>query len=206
MRLCPKCGTTYPDHAYTCGLDGRLLVPATPDAAWVPAATSGLTYNPEPASAPEPDLALGEESTPLPDGNPPAKAGDALDERWQSGFTSICASACASCAMRRGPWPLLMARGLWHRDLKPDNILVGRFGDVYVIDWGLVTVRHGREYRLDLPRIVVESANYEFQVQRHMWSRVFARPGSHSRYSSQRPAHSWKSPCQRHEPRRCGAQ
>ena len=59
-------------------------------------------------------------------------------------------------------------QGLWHRDLKPDNILVGRFGDVYVIDWGLVTVQHGREYRLDLPRIVVESADYEFQVDRFL--------------------------------------
>jgi serine/threonine-protein kinase len=49
-------------------------------------------------------------------------------------------------------------QGLWHRDLKPNNILVGFFGDVYVIDWGLVTVQPGREYKINLPRIVVEKA------------------------------------------------
>jgi serine/threonine protein kinase len=45
--------------------------------------------------------------------------------------------------------------GLWHRDLKPQNILVGEFGDTYVIDWGLVSVQHGREYRLSLPKIML---------------------------------------------------
>jgi hypothetical protein len=47
------------------------------------------------------------------------------------------------------------SEGLWHRDLKPHNILVGPIGDTYVIDWGLVTVRTGYNYRLSLPKILV---------------------------------------------------
>ena len=40
-------------------------------------------------------------------------------------------------------------KGVLHRDLKPGNVMVGRFGEVYVMDWGLARIL-GEEDRHDL--------------------------------------------------------
>jgi serine/threonine protein kinase len=276
MRLCPKCGKTYADDVFACEHDGGVLVPGTPDAAWVPVPTSGLTYRPESIPPLESKTLVGNESTIPKYANPAGETTSAVSDHSEDGFTSVdveLVDGLGAVRLSRRFRPILQiakggmgriylveerdsgrfvalklmtgngpslvqqfiregiitarlehpniipvyelgflsagqlyftmryiesiplselmpridlrarvrilrdaaravafahGQGLWHRDVKPDNILVGRFGDVYVVDWGLVTVQHGMKYRLDLPRIVVDSAIYELEVERFL--------------------------------------
>lgn len=64
---------------------------------------------------------------------PPPWPGSVLDS-----VLSIFVKVCDAVAFAH-------SRGVIHLDLKPDNIMLGPFGQVYVVDWGIARYRPGSE-------------------------------------------------------------
>ena len=66
---------------------------------------------------------------------------------WMPRFLRIFLKVCDGVAFAH-------SRGVVHRDLKPANILIGTFGEVYVMDWGLARVLRPEAFAhgVDSPR------------------------------------------------------
>jgi serine/threonine-protein kinase len=98
-----------------------------------------------------------------------ARKGPAED---RSRFVGIFSLVCQTLAYAH-------ARGVIHRDLKPANVMVGAFGEVQVMDWGLAKVlRHGGadEPKAPAPQVV--------SVIRTQRSAGLADAGSHTQAGS----------------------
>ncbi len=73
-------------------------------------------------------------------------AGDATTQeryplrRLLAAFNSVCLAV-----------EFAHSRGVVHRDLKPGNVMLGDFGEIYVLDWGLAKVLHAPDDANDLP-------------------------------------------------------
>ena len=99
--------------------------------------------------------------------------GRRLDEYLQAGpsLLEVCRIFLRICE----PVEFAHAHGIVHRDLKPANIMLGPFGEVLVLDWGVATALG----ELERPGLVIGTPEYMAPEQREA-GRVDARADVYS--------------------------
>ncbi len=68
-----------------------------------------------------------------------APSPDRESREWQVGFRRLLRSVVHAC----NTVAYAHSRGVVHRDLKPQNIMLGRFGETIVLDWGVAKSMSG---------------------------------------------------------------
>lgn len=68
------------------------------------------------------------------------------------------------------------SKGVIHRDIKPDNIMVGSFGQVYLMDWGIARIKKGGVSdiaKMELPEI---KKRKQFSMREEVQGNIFGTP------------------------------
>jgi serine/threonine-protein kinase len=68
------------------------------------------------------------------------------------------------------------SKGVLHRDLKPDNIMVGTYGQVYLMDWGIAYVKDGdNQASLDMELPYLKKRK-KYNIREEKEGNVFGTP------------------------------
>jgi serine/threonine protein kinase len=68
------------------------------------------------------------------------------------------------------------SKGVLHRDLKPDNIMVGEFGQVYLMDWGIACIKRDRESSIDDIDLPMDKKRKRFTLREELRGNIIGTP------------------------------